>query len=228
MPKFKTLIIDPPWPYDKASKNNKLSGYVTQDGDTKYKTLTIEDLKALPISDVMDPEEAYIFLWTVGPFTEEGYTLLRTWGFEPKSQLCWYKNKGLGVGFWFRGNHELILVGKRPHAPSIRTGESSVTQTDDEIVIEGSVLTHPRLGHSKKPDILHELIEKPRPLHIRKNKAGEALGKTPTTFPGPFLEIFGRRFRDGWTVLGNEAEGDGEDIRESLPKLIERINAVVE
>ena len=209
MKTFKTLIIDPPWPYDKASNNNALSGYVTQDGEGKsqYKTLSMDDLAALPINKVMDPDEAYIFLWTVGPFTETSYMLLRAWGFEPKSQMCWYKSdKGLGVGFWFRGGHELVLVGKRTNAESIRTGENSV-------------IVHPRLGHSVKPETLHELIEKQRPLHVRKNKAGEPVGQTQTSFPGPYLEIFGRKARPGWTVLGNEAPGDGQDIRDSLAGL---------
>jgi len=212
MEKFKTLIIDPPWPYERASGNSKLSGYVIQEGNSKYKTLTISDLKKLPINDVMHPDEAYVFLWTTGSFTEDAYGLMRAWGFIPKTQLCWCKSdKGLGVGYWFRGNHELVLVGKRAAAPSIRTGESSL-------------IIHPRIGHSTKPATLHEIIEKRREPYTRKDKNGNILGVVPTSFPGPFLEIFAREKRDGWTVLGNEAPGDLGDIRDTLPELIAKIS----
>lgn len=181
---FKTAIIDPPWPYDRVSASTKLSGFVSQDGKNHYGTLSLADLEALPVSQVMDPDTAYLFLWTTGPFTESAYKLVRAWGFEPKSQICWHKSDpGLGVGYWFRGSHELVIVAKRPSAPSVRTGRSSV-------------ISLPRRGHSIKPDTIHEICE--------------------AHFPHPYLELFGRRLRPGWTVLGNEAPGDGKDIRESL------------
>ncbi len=168
---FITAVIDPPWPYTRVSANNKLSGYVSRDGATQYTTLSIEDMAALPISKLV---EKYVFVWTVGPFIRESLSLLDAWGFEYKSQLCWIKDdKQLGVGYWFRGNHEFVLVGKKPGAASVRTGESSV-------------LWHPRMGHSRKPDFLHELLER--------------------HFPGPFVEIFGRRTRNGWTVFGDQQQ----------------------
>jgi N6-adenosine-specific RNA methylase IME4 len=183
--KFTTAIIDPPWKYDRASASAKLSGYVSQEGNEKYKTLSVQDLSILPVGEIV---EKYVFLWCVGPFMQEGLDLLKAWGFEYKSQLCWVKDdKQLGVGFWFRGNHEFILVGKKPSALSVRTGVSSVHK-------------HPRIGHSTKPDFLHLLLEK--------------------HFPGPYLELFGRRSREGWTVLGNEAPGDGQEIEVSLQNII--------
>lgn len=181
---FQTLIIDPPWPYDRASKNTKLTGYVNQDGNEQYKTLSIEDMKKLPIGDVV---ESYIFMWIVSPFLKEGIEMLEAWGFKYITTMAWFKNTGLGVGYWFRGSHELILVAKRPTVESVRTGEQSIFQTK-------------RGRHSAKPDNVHRIIEK--------------------HFPAPYLEIFGRRLVDGWTVLGNEVAGDGGDIRDVLPKYV--------
>lgn len=225
MPKFKTAIIDPPWPYEAASKNNKLSGYVTQEGNDQYPTLTIEDLKNLPVSDVMDQDEAYVFLWTTSPFIPDALEILKAWNFKYVTTLCWYKNTGLGVGFWFRGCHELVLVAKRAKGPSIRTGEKSVFST-----IEDGAFESKRLRHSAKPPILHELIEERRDPYTFERKRKDAEGKeiisqgeTPASFPGPYIEIFSRLDRPGWTMLGNEAPGDFQDIRVSLPKLIEKI-----
>jgi N6-adenosine-specific RNA methylase IME4 len=47
-----------------------------------------------------------------------------------------------------------------------------------------SWVSFPRSGHSKKPEEVASIIEK--------------------VSPGPRLELFGRRTREGWTVFGNE------------------------
>lgn len=174
---FKTAIIGPPWPYDRASKNVKLKGYASQE----YSALSIEQLAGLPVGNLVSD---YVFLWTCGPFLKEGIQLLEMWGFEYKTQMCWHKSTGLGVGYWFRGDHELVLVGKKTGSPSIRTGKRSI-------------FAAPRMRHSQKPADIHKLIEE--------------------KFPSPYLELFGRTTREGWTVLGNEAPGhEGRDITESL------------
>jgi N6-adenosine-specific RNA methylase IME4 len=51
--------------------------------------------------------------------------------------------------------------------------------------------------HSEKPPEVHDRIER--------------------LVSGPWLELFGRRPRTGWQVVGNEL--DGLDIRESLARL---------
>jgi N6-adenosine-specific RNA methylase IME4 len=62
---------------------------------------------------------------------------------------------------------------------------------------------------------------------IRLNPTGEEKEiTTQTSFPGPYLEIFGREkegepSRPGWTVIGYEANATrGEDIAVSLQNLI--------
>jgi N6-adenosine-specific RNA methylase IME4 len=49
-----------------------------------------------------------------------------------------------------------------------------------------SWLAHDRIGHSRKPEQVRRIIEK--------------------VSPGPYLELFGRRTTDNWTVWGNEIE----------------------
>jgi len=181
---FKSLIIDPPWPYDRTSQNAKLTGYA----DKQYALLSIADLAQLPINKIMDPDEAYVFMWATGPFLPDAISLLPAWGFKFITSAVWVKSTGMGVGYWFRGDHEHILVGKRARAPSIRTAKRSVFRID-----------WPRGRHSTKPDFLHELVE--------------------AKFPAPRIEIFGRRPRKGWVIFGNEAPGDGTDIRASLAAL---------
>lgn len=209
---FKTAIIDPPWAYDSVSAHEKMTGYATQ----QYPVLSEDRLLALPVDEIMDKEEAYIFLWTTGPFAELGYRLLRHWNFVPITQLCWYKNTGLGVGYWFRGDHETVLVAARENAPSISTGERSL-------------FASPRLGHSRKPDTVHEIIEKlrePRRSERKKKDGSVSTRSIPTSFPGPYLELFGRKSRPNWVVLGNAVDQPideypkGPDILDAMKTII--------
>jgi N6-adenosine-specific RNA methylase IME4 len=181
---YETGIIDPPWPYERASSNEKLTGYVSQDGNEQYPTLSVEDMKTLPIGEVIG---GYLFVWTTSPFIPGSLELIKSWGFEYITSMAWYKNTGIGVGYWLRGDHELVLIAKRTGYKSIRSGERSLFQT-------------PRTRHSEKPDHIHKLVER--------------------CFPGPYIEIFGRRSRPGWKVLGNQSPEDGKDIRISLAEEI--------
>jgi N6-adenosine-specific RNA methylase IME4 len=211
--RFKTAIIDPPWPYtvspgtDDATRKG-LSGFVrNKDGDHEYAVLSIEKLRELPVGELVD---GYLLMWATMPFLPDAISLFGSWGFEYKTGMCWGKwdlnrsslalfddhdfnspgNGGYGgVGYWFLGNHELVLLGKKPDVPSIRTKRSSL-------------FLYPKTKHSEKPNHLHELCEE--------------------CFPGPYVELFGRRKRDGWTILGNEAPGDGEDIFVSIKRELAR------
>jgi N6-adenosine-specific RNA methylase IME4 len=189
MSKFGTAIIDPPWPYEKSSRHERLTGY----SDKEYRHLGIDDLQSLKINGLAD----YVFLWTTGPFIESAYKLLRDWGLEPITFLGWVKTAEIiqgnepafkpnyGVGYWFRGCIEPIILAKKPGVPSIRTNFVGILS--------------PNSRHSRKPHTLHEVVE--------------------TCFPGPYLEIFARELRLGWRCLGNEAPWGGDDIRVSLERL---------
>lgn len=203
---FATGIIDPDWPYTvapgreriaDANGKGRLSGF-TRNRDTsqnqylQQEAMSIDALKKLPIDRLIG---GYLFLWTVGPFLINGSAsaIMRAWGFRPVSILTWAKynlskNHGYGgVGYWFLGNAEFCLVGKREGWPSIRTGRSSL-------------IIKPKQEHSEKPDDIHQLCEE--------------------RFPSPYVELFGRRRRQGWTVLGNEAPDDGLDITRSIQRFI--------
>lgn len=177
-----TVVVDPPWAYEKTSRHEKLTGY----RDEHYEPLSIEDLKKLDIGQFGD----YLFLWTVWPFVEASYGVLRGWGFVPVTAVTWVKTTELiagkelpfkpkyGVGYWFRGATEPCIIAKKPGAKSIRTPWIGLLCESAQ--------------HSRKPDTLHEIIEK--------------------DFPGPYTEVFARRPRPGWQCIGNEI--DGRDVRE--------------
>lgn len=214
--KFGTIIADPPWEYSRTSGDLKLRGY----SDMHYEPLTTDRLKKLPVTDISS-DHCLLFLWTTSPFLADGSALevTRAWGFEPVTLLYWHKLTEFktshlgGVGYWYRGNCEPVMVAKRKGTPSFRwAGMSNWTKWDKSALFEAQ-----KGKHSDKPDVLHERIERAN-VYLKKNKDDsftEIAG-----YPQPYLEMFGRRARSGWTVIGDEAPGClGEDIEASLARL---------
>lgn len=186
MPPFGVVLADPPWAYQTTTGHAKLSGY----SDSQYDPLTTEALCALPVENLVS-EDAVLLLWATWPFIADALRVIDAWGFEFVTGLPWIKTQAditklaYGVGYWFRGVTEPILVAKRGKAyrnPALG------------ILHAAAGLASPRLEHSRKPDDVYELAE---------------------FYPGPHLELFARRPRDGWISVGN-AMPHQNDIRETL------------
>ena len=177
--KFGTILADPPWRFTNrtgkvAPEHRRLS---------RYETLTLEEIAALPISDFIE-DRAHCYLWVPNALLPYGLQVLGAWGFEYKTNLVWHKVRkdggpdGRGVGFYFRNVTEIILFGvKGKDARTLDPGRSQVN----------FIATRKR-EHSRKPDEQYDLIE--------------------ACSWGPYLELFGRGTRDNWTVWGNQASAD--------------------
>jgi len=158
---FGTAIVDPPWAYRKLRANatggyGKSSGYATD----VYDTLTVDELAELPVRDIVSN---VLLLWTTGPHMPAALQLVNAWGFQYITLAYWHKTTKagvldtlsgervyrphMGVGYWFRGDTEPIVVAKKPGTPSYRTGERATFVSAVR-------------GHSAKPDTLHHLAEK--------------------------------------------------------------------
>ena len=161
--KYNILYADPPWRYD-------FSETKTRSIETNYPTMTIEDICNLEIPST---ENAVLFLWATNPKLEEAIKVIHSWGFTYKTNLTWIKDR-IGMGYWFRGQHELLLVATK-----------GTFKPPEQGTRKSSVLQSPRREHSQKPDEIYELIESYFP-------------------DGKYIELFSRNKREGWTMWGNE------------------------
>ena len=168
--KFGVIVADPPWKYktyseetgmDRAADNH----YPTQD-TAKISTLDVRSIAA---------DDCVLFLWATAPMLPDALTCMIAWGFTYKTHMIWDK-EALGTGYWFRNQHELLLVGTR--------GKTVAPAMGDQV---SSVRREKRGKHSAKPEWFLEMIE----------------GYFPTI---PKIELNRRGApRPGWKAWGNEA-----------------------
>jgi len=183
--RFKTVVADPPWPYNDATKG-AIVKVLKNDGtrsigvhvENRYETMSVEDLKALPVSSHLS-NNAHLYLWTTNAFMVEAHELARAWGFIPKTIITWGKVKEDGTpsmktGYYFRGATEHALFCVRGSLPLA------------EKMGQPTLLLERRLPHSVKPEAFFSLVER--------------------NSPGPYLELFARRVRPGWDAWGDEVE----------------------
>jgi N6-adenosine-specific RNA methylase IME4 len=228
--KYTCVVIDPPYFFGDSLKMSD----VKRGAQANYGTMSISDIKQLPVKDLCDPSGAVLCLWVPSSLLKEGIEIMEAYGFTLKQTYIWNKTikdpfkvfksiykhfkkigwhwtisgtlvkkcldnfslqniLSFGMGRLFRNCHEICLIGTNNNKIYKKLQNRS----------QRSVSFSPNLGHSTKPEHLQDSLE--------------------LMFPGQnYLEIFGRRLRNNWDVIGNEsATTMGQDIRVSLNKLLE-------
>lgn len=167
---FDVIYADPPWRYG--------NGVPGSDPSEHYPTMSLEDIKGLAIPAARN---AVLYLWATAPLLKEGLEVVEAWGFTYKSSAVWDKER-LGIGYWWRGQHEHLLVGVR--------GKWSPPPSHLRVP---SVYREHSGRHSKKPDALRNMIASWWPEARR-------------------LEMFCRYPAAGWHVWGNQVDSSVADL----------------
>jgi N6-adenosine-specific RNA methylase IME4 len=172
--RYGTILADPPWRFQNrtgkmAPEHRRLH---------RYRTMTIDEIKALPIGDLA-AAKSHLYLWVPNALLSWGMDVVKAWGFQYKGNIVWYKIRkdggpdGRGVGFYFRNVTELVLFGTRGNLRTLAPGRRQT-----------NILCTRKREHSRKPDELYDIIE--------------------ACSPGPYLELFARHDRVGWQQWGDE------------------------
>ena len=176
---FGTVLADPPWRF--LNRTGKVAPEHRR--LSRYETLSVEEIAEIPVADHVN-EVAHCYLWVPNALLPQGLSVLASWGFEYKTNLVWHKirkdggSDGRGVGFYFRNVTELLLFGIR--GKKARTLDAGRRQVN--------LIATRKREHSRKPDEQYEIIE--------------------SCSRGPYLELFGRGRREGWTIWGNQADDE--------------------
>lgn len=177
MKRYRTIVADPPW-------NERGGGKIKRGADKHYPLMKMSEIIYV-MSNALEMHApvltgAHLYLWVTNNFLIKGLEVMDALGFRYVTNRVWAKDR-FGLGYYFRGQHELCLFGVMGKLPS-------KTRTVSTLVGRSLV---PRLRHSQKPDVFFEEIEQ--------------------VSPGPYLELFARSARPGWTTWGNEVDGEVND-----------------
>ena len=140
--------------------------------------MTLEDILDLPVAELSLPQ-SHLYLWVPNALLAEGLEVMKRWGFTYKTNLVWYKVRKDGGpdgrGVGFYFRNVTELVLFGTRG-SLRTLPPGRRQVN--------IIATRKREHSRKPDEQYDLIEQ--------------------CSPGPYLELFARHARAGWSQWGNE------------------------
>ena len=161
MGKYRTILIDPPWPVQRVGRfaDPKHS----RPDELPYQTMAIDQIEKLPVGELA-AESCHVWLWTTNQFLHDGFHMLQAWGFRYLAPITWVKPSGFGA--WWAHRTQTLLMGYRRPCVFARGRFRATVLTTGQ----------PR-RHSDKPAEAYELIEavseSPRvELFARAHRAG--------------------------------------------------------
>jgi N6-adenosine-specific RNA methylase IME4/predicted CoA-binding protein/GNAT superfamily N-acetyltransferase len=173
-----TILADPPWRFQNRT------GKVAPEHRRldRYDTMTTEAICALPVTDVV-ADAAHLYLWVPNALLPEGLSVLHAWGFRYVSNLVWAKRRKDG-GPDGRG----VGFYFRNVTEMLLFGVRGSLRTLGPARRQVNMIETRKREHSRKPDEQYEIIQ--------------------ACSPGPYLELFVRYPRAGWSAWGHEAAGE--------------------
>ena len=172
--KFGTIMADPPWRFQNST------GKMAPEHRrlSRYSTMTLQEIMELPVAQLALPK-SHLYLWVPNALLAEGMEVMKRWGFTYKTNLVWYKIRKDGGpdgrGVGFYFRNVTEIILFGTRG-NLRTGPAGRRQVN--------IISKQKREHSRKPDEQYELIE--------------------NCSPGPYLELFARSTRPGWSQWGDQ------------------------
>lgn len=137
-----------------------------------------KEIMALPLAK-LSAAKSHLYLWVPNALLQEGLKVMKAWGFTYKTNLVWYKVRKDGGpdgrGVGFYFRNVTELI-----LFGVRGNMRTLAPGRTEV----NLLSTRKREHSRKPDEIYDLVE--------------------ACSPGPYVELFARFPREGWSQWGNE------------------------
>lgn len=179
---FGAIYADPPWSFRVWSKDTG-SG---RSAESHYSTMTMDEIAALPVADLAAPD-CVLFMWACWPSLPDALRIIEAWGFDYKTCGFDWMKAHAGQIEMFRDDADVQVgmgywtrANSEPCLLAVR-GKPKRRNADVRMGI-----IEPRRQHSRKPDCVPGRIER--------------------LVEGPYLEMFARTKRPGWSVWGNQTD----------------------
>lgn len=175
---FSTVLADPPWRF--SNRTGKVAPEHRR--LDRYSTLSLDAIMALGVRHVAAPD-AHLYLWIPNALLPDGLEVMKAWGFRYVSNIVWAKRRidggPDGRGVGFYFRNVTELL-----LFGVRGSMRTLAPARSQV----NMIETRKREHSRKPDEQYSLIE--------------------SCSPGPYLELFARHRRPGWTIWGDEAADD--------------------
>lgn len=172
---FRTVLADPPWRF--TNRTGKVAPEHRR--LDRYSTLDLDAICAIDVAGAL-AKDAHLYLWVPNALLPDGLRVMEAWGFRYVSNIVWAKRRidggPDGRGVGFYFRNVTELI-----LFGVRGSMRTLAPARSQV----NMIESRKREHSRKPDEQYELIE--------------------ACSPGPFLELFARHPRDGWTVWGDES-----------------------
>lgn len=185
---YRVVIADPPWGYKHTPRNGGAANH--------YPTMDVADICRLHVTNgpgklehisKVAAKNSILLLWCPWTHLVEGLEVMKAWGFEYRSGMPWVK---------LQNEPFVDLFDEQIIKPQYGTGWwfrgcseplllGVCGKPPVKLKTNALGLLSENFGHSRKPDNLYQYAEQ---------------------FTGPYLELFARRKREGWSQHGNEMD----------------------
>jgi N6-adenosine-specific RNA methylase IME4 len=199
---FKCIYADPAWRFvtrspkgrDRCPDGRSASAPSWREDEARhYETMALADIKALPVADVAAPNSV-LLLWAVDPMIPHALEVGAAWGFQFKTVgLYWIKSCA-------KPQRTDTLEQRYP------AGTGYWTRGNPEQCL---LFTRGRISRRATATNVRKLIISRRRRHSQ--KPDEAIERVEQLCEGPYLELFSRVDREGWTSWGNQTDKFGLD-----------------
>jgi N6-adenosine-specific RNA methylase IME4 len=147
-----------------------------EDRAPEYRRDPLKAMAEMPVAKLA-ADDCVLLMWAIGPMLREALDLIDAWGFDLKTMgFVWMKTNA--DGSLFMGNGYWTRANAEICLLATRGKPLRL-----DMGVPMAVLA-PRGEHSAKPEEIHERIER--------------------LVGGPYLELYARKERPGWTTWGNE------------------------
>jgi N6-adenosine-specific RNA methylase IME4 len=177
---FGAIYADPPWAFNTWGTQENAS----TDVNRRYRTLQSDTISKLDVASLA-AKDCVLFMWVTWPTIEQAFHMISSWGFKYKTcAFSWMKADATAVQFF--SNEKDVSMGcgywTRSNSEVCLLATRGKPKRLHSDVRQGIV--EPRREHSRKPDCVYGRIER--------------------LVAGPYIELFARTTRKGWSSWGNE------------------------
>lgn len=173
---YSTILVDPPWRF--LNRTGKVAPEHRR--LHRYQTMSFEEIGNLPVIEYAN-EKAHLYMWCPNALLPEGLTIMKKLGFTYKTNIVWLKVRKDGGpdgrGVGFYFRNVTELLLLGIRG-SMRTLQPGRRQVN--------LIQSRKEEHSRKPQEAYRIIEQ--------------------CSPGPYLELFARERRIGWTQWGDQVD----------------------